>query len=78
MIKRNTDGTYTVAGMVTCLSEQAALALLEDTGVHALVDPLTMQANQPARYQHVVHFVTDTTYGAVLRAEVRLVDTQAA
>lgn len=46
MITKNADGTYTVAGMLTCLSEEAALALLEGTHVHRLIDPLTITANR--------------------------------
>lgn len=59
MITKNADGTYTVAGVLTCLSEEAALAMLEDTGVFALVDPLTIEAAKPPVHQYSTRTVAD-------------------
>lgn len=69
MITKNPDGTYTVANILTCLSEEAALALLEETGVHALVHPLTIKANEAPRVTYGARIVEDEISG-MPRAEI--------
>lgn len=76
MITKNTDGTYTV-GYIKCLSEEAALALLEDTGAHGLVDPLTVQAASEPRYVYAMRVVRDEV-SKMPRAEVYTYDNFAA
>lgn len=65
MVTKNANGTYTVMGVLTCLSEAAALALLEDGDMG--LDALTARASQPPRFSHETapHDVSGLTVIAV-------------
>lgn len=56
MITRNADGTYTVVGAITCLSEAAALELLKELGQ---LSGLSMEATKPLRHQYGMRVVED-------------------
>jgi hypothetical protein len=83
MIKRNTDGTFTVAGMVTCLSEAEANSLLEATGAFPILDPLTLKAAAGPRHTYETHRVVENwefrgVAYKVERIKVEMVDHAAA